>query len=436
MNSKLLDKELSLQSVSGRWSVETISHEEVVIVLRLWMRKILVIASCAALLATMGMYTESVNERESEWKDSRIDMPSYAWNTAISHRTYELLVPATQLPREYQDPSIQSSPARPLLEQIAKERHIQAASAIATQAQLGGVPMAASSAPALPSSPTPPPLPAIAPAATTAIASTTAPALVSASAAETAPTIHAYEVTAYYLNVRERPSSSSAILSVVEKGDRLDVLHATDNGWYKLQNGGYVHGDYLKPVKGIHTLNAASAVDVTAIPKQSQEVTIASAVPVPVPAVRKRMPSEPSKPTTTVKEESGLTEAHIADIFEGTALEGHDLEQAILGIEEKYGINAYFTIAVMKLESGNGKSKLAKEKNNLFGLNAVGNSTRKAYAFETKADSVYKFGELISKSYVGKGYTTIEKVARKYCPANPKWASLVKRIMNGDYKKL
>jgi len=254
-------------------------------------------------------------------------------------------------------------------------------------------------------------------------------------AAAAASTLRTYEVTAYYLNVREAPGSNSAIVRVVEKGDRLQVLHAEDNGWYRLQDGGYVHGGYVQPAEGApDALHAMSASAAQMVPKQVKEVAIAAAVP--MPAVRKHAPGEPQKPTSTVKVDSGLTEAHIAEIFEGTALEGHDLEQAILEVEETYGINAYFTIAVMKLESGNGKSKLAKEKNNLFGLNAVGNSTKKAFAFETKADSVHKFGQLISKSYVGKGYTTIEKVARKYCPANPKWASLVKRIMNGDYRKL
>jgi len=255
-----------------------------------------------------------------------------------------------------------------------------------------------------------------------------------AQAADTAAAFRSYEVTAYYLNVREAPGSDSPILRVVEKGDRLQAGQVEGTGWHRLEDGGYVHGDYVRPAEGAPAMHDLSASAAQAVPKQVQEVAIASAVP--MPAVRNHMPGEPQKPTSTVKVDSGLTEAHIAEIFEGTALEGHDLEQAILEVEETYGINAYFTIAVMKLESGNGKSKLAKEKNNLFGLNAVGNSTKKAFAFETKADSVHKFGQLISKSYVGKGYTTIEKVARKYCPANPKWASLVKRIMNGDYRKL
>jgi beta-N-acetylglucosaminidase len=145
-----------------------------------------------------------------------------------------------------------------------------------------------------------------------------------------------------------------------------------------------------------------------------------------------RAPNPPHHP----QPESGLTKESIEKILDGTELTGHGLETAILEIEQEFGINAYFTIAVMKLESGNGKSRLAKVKNNLFGLNATGGSNEQAYAFETKADSVKRFGQLIAKHYVGKGLDTVGKVAKKYCPANPKWARLVENIMFSDHLKL
>jgi flagellum-specific peptidoglycan hydrolase FlgJ len=145
---------------------------------------------------------------------------------------------------------------------------------------------------------------------------------------------------------------------------------------------------------------------------------------------------EPKKPTSIVMTDSGLTEDHISTIFKGTALEDEGLEEVILEIEEMYGINAYFTIAVLKLESGNGESRLATTKNNLFGLNAIDGNINEAFSFKTKGDSVRKFGQLISKSYVDKGYTTIEKVSKKYCPSNSEWPSLVASIMKSDYRKL
>lgn len=254
------------------------------------------------------------------------------------------------------------------------------------------------------------------------------------------PAAAAYEVTAHYLNVRKNPNANqdTQILYVVEQGTPLEILHRTDNGWLALKSGGFVHGKYAKLINDV--VKVAAEVKTAAIVGDSIEwIEPADDFLIMKPGnpIEQDVNIEPEKPTSVVGKDSGLTEAHIATILENTALADQGLEKSILEIEDEYGINAYFTIAVMKLESGNGKSKLAKNKNNLFGLNATGsNAHKRAFSFDTKGDSVKKFGQLLAKNYVGKGYTTIEKIAKKYCPANPKWASLVTNIMKRDYKKL
>jgi flagellum-specific peptidoglycan hydrolase FlgJ len=238
-----------------------------------------------------------------------------------------------------------------------------------------------------------------------------------------------YEVTSDFLNVRENALNTSKILQVVQKGTLLNVLKTTENGWLQLEGEGYVLGKYANILSG----NVKKSDQVTIL--SVQHTTDTQAVKLPTqPAIRNEAPL---KPTSTVKSDSGLTEAHIEEIFKGTSLANNGLEKAILQIEEEYGINAYFTIAVMKLESGNGKSSLAKNKNNLFGLNAIdGDQYNKAFSFKTKGESVQMFGQLISDNYVGKGYTTIKKVSDKYCNSNPDWTDLVESIMDSDYRKL
>jgi len=245
-----------------------------------------------------------------------------------------------------------------------------------------------------------------------------------------------YVVTAHYLNVRAEPDKTSPIYGLLERGDRVSVVGKTDNGWLRLENGLYIHGAYAEP-------DASAGSPSEPAKNAGREVAIASAsAPAkPKPAAYRpesrggRASGGPAPLSKKVKSSSGMTKEDIAMLLKGTDLEGHGLEEAILGIEEEHGINALFTIAVMKLESGNGKSKLAREKNNLFGLNATGGKS-KAYRFETKSDSVYKFGSIIAKGYLAKGYSTIEKVGEKYCPANPKWASLIENIMKRDHRKL
>ena len=247
------------------------------------------------------------------------------------------------------------------------------------------------------------------------------------------PSVTPYETTAYYLNVRANPYVGSKILDTVPKGTRLEVLDITGKGWLRLKGGGYVHGDYAKKVAAAPQSEPAPQFQPQAAPRPQFTSQ-------PAPRPKTDVPEksgQPVRPTSLVKSKSGLTEDQIAAFFEGTALSGHGLEKAVLETEKEYGVNAYFTIAVMKLESGNGKSRLAKKKNNLFGLNAIdGDEYDKALNFKTKGDSVRKFAQLIAKNYVGKGYTTVEKVARKYCPANSKWSGYVKNIMKRDFKKL
>jgi Beta- N-acetylglucosaminidase len=238
----------------------------------------------------------------------------------------------------------------------------------------------------------------------------------SASAAASAPASESktpsaytpYVTTASYLNVRAAPSNKSKIIDVVKKGTVLSIAGKLKNGWLQLEGKGYVHGGYATPQNDKQKAQILSYSKATA--KSEAAVTAAG--------------------VGDAQGDSGLTVEDLKDIFKGTGFENQGLEEAILQVEEDYGINAYFTIAVMRLESGNGKSKLAKTRNNLFGLN----SSKGYVKFATKEASVRRFGELISKNYIGKGLTTIDKIGKKYCPPNSKWASKVKGIMKTDYR--
>lgn len=258
------------------------------------------------------------------------------------------------------------------------------------------------------------------------------------------------EVTAYFLNIREQGHADSKILKTVKQGDQLTIVSELENGWLELESDGYINGNYVKRIEQAeegaleqremnkpvtiqsYTEAVSSATDQH--PQQLSAKLKSEALPKIVKTVQKD--KKANQPTSTVDQASGLTSEQIEKLFGDSALAGHGLGEAVLEMEVKYGVNAFFTVAVMKLESGHGKSKLAKQKNNLFGLNAIdGDGFNKGFSFKTKSDSVEKFAQLISKNYVGKGLDTIEKVAKKYCPTNSKWPSLVKSIMKSDYKK-
>jgi flagellum-specific peptidoglycan hydrolase FlgJ len=235
-----------------------------------------------------------------------------------------------------------------------------------------------------------------------------------------------YVTTAYFLNVRIGASNQTKIIDVVPKGTVLSVIGQSGK-WLRLEEGGYVHGSYADRVE-----------QPAAKPPTAKPTVVKPPVVSVAPAVFRSVSPNPvqtavlHKPNSKVETSSGLTEEGIKEIFAGTRLAGQGLEKAVLEVEKDYGVNAFFTIAVMKLESGNGGSNIARTRNNLFGLNS---SNGTGYLrFKSKEASVQRFGQLISEHYIGKGYTTIEKIAQKYCPANSKWSSLIKNVMNHDYK--
>lgn len=55
------------------------------------------------------------------------------------------------------------------------------------------------------------------------------------------------EVTAYSLNIRSGPTTSTSVIGGLKKGDKVDIL-SSKNGWYNIKYGsktGWVSGDYI-----------------------------------------------------------------------------------------------------------------------------------------------------------------------------------------------
>lgn len=131
---------------------------------------------------------------------------------------------------------------------------------------------------------------------------------------------------------------------------------------------------------------------------------------------------------TEVSSKSGATIEELDAYLEDFNLGG--LGEAVLEVEEEYGINAFFTVGVMRLESGNGTSKLSINKNNLFGLAAYdGSAYHSGLSFETKSDCVKYFGKLIKNHYIDEGRTTANSINTKYCSSKT-WARKISSISN------
>lgn len=102
------------------------------------------------------------------------------------------------------------------------------------------------------------------------------------------------------------------------------------------------------------------------------------------------------------------------------------LGQAFYDGEQLHNLNGLFVLSIVRLESGNGQSRLARIRNNLGGIKSGGSSYR---TFVSKDECIAYMFDLLDRKYVSQGRVTIEKIGRIYCEGGS-WAPKVTKIMN------
>lgn len=133
---------------------------------------------------------------------------------------------------------------------------------------------------------------------------------------------------------------------------------------------------------------------------------------------------------------TGFSAEELEALVEGTGLEG--LGAFYAEKEQTHGINALFLIAVAKLESGFGKSSLARNSNNLGGLkNGKGGYMK----FDSKEDCIEYQATLLRDRYLsegGKYYAgkTTKAVSKRYCEGSSSWYGQVESLMEKGYNKI
>ena len=129
---------------------------------------------------------------------------------------------------------------------------------------------------------------------------------------------------------------------------------------------------------------------------------------------------------------SGATAEVIDSKLAGTAMAG--LGSAFSEAEEKYGVNAWFLTSLAIHESGYGTSKIATDKNNLFGFQAYDSSPySSAKMYSSPAESVDSVAKYLSEKYLTAGGTyyngvSIDSIGKRYA-TDPNWSSALKKHM-------
>ena len=124
-----------------------------------------------------------------------------------------------------------------------------------------------------------------------------------------------------------------------------------------------------------------------------------------------------------ITQKSNLT----PDMFE--ALLPPDLKglgQAFWDGEQLHNLNGLFVLSIIRLESGNGTSHLARTKNNLGGIKSGDSAYR---TFASKDECVAYMFDLLDRRYISQGKTSIAGIAKVYCETGG-WAPQVTSIMD------
>ena len=131
------------------------------------------------------------------------------------------------------------------------------------------------------------------------------------------------------------------------------------------------------------------------------------------------------RPDYDVRTLSNVSVERLDAKFKGSRLQGTG--KYFIAAQKKYGVNAVFLAAVAMHESANGTSRLARTKNNFFGLRGKNGMM----SFKSPEACIMYTAELISRkrgNYFGKGRYTIKSIGKKYA-SSKHWATRVAKHM-------
>jgi beta-N-acetylglucosaminidase len=141
---------------------------------------------------------------------------------------------------------------------------------------------------------------------------------------------------------------------------------------------------------------------------------------------------------SNVLSSSGLTVEQLDNALAGTGLAG--LGADFLEVQEEEGINALFAAAHAAVESGWGKSEIAVEKHNLFGINADDSNPDEAYDYSSFGACISYYGSWLRSHYLAAGGEwyhgdTIHDVFIDYSSSHDTEGNTVAEIMNELFAK-
>lgn len=141
---------------------------------------------------------------------------------------------------------------------------------------------------------------------------------------------------------------------------------------------------------------------------------------------------------TDLRIKSNMSIEEYQKMLENTAL--YEIAESLYNAEQKFGVNGLYLMGLACLESSYGNSNFAKNRNNIFGWNAVDSNPGKASRFTSKSECVMFVAEKLSYNYLSEdgcyfeGYTA-KDIDKHYC-TDKQHANKIIKIIEKLEKKL
>lgn len=141
---------------------------------------------------------------------------------------------------------------------------------------------------------------------------------------------------------------------------------------------------------------------------------------------------------TDLRTKSNISIEEYQKMLENTAL--YEIAESLYNAEQKFGVNGLYLMGLACLESSYGNSNFAKNRNNIFGWNAVDSNPGKASYFISKTECVMFVAEKLNNNYLSEngcyfeGYTA-KDIDKHYC-TDKQHANKIIKIIEKLEKKL
>lgn len=141
---------------------------------------------------------------------------------------------------------------------------------------------------------------------------------------------------------------------------------------------------------------------------------------------------------TDLRTKSNVSIEEYRQMLDNTEL--YEIAESLYNAEQKFGVNGLYLMGLACLESSYGKSNFARNRNNIFGWNAVDSNPNKASYFDSKSECVMFVAEKLSNNYLNEngcyfeGYTA-KDIDKHYC-TDKQHANKIIKIIEKLEKKL